>query len=213
LIDIDLFKQVNDTLGHQAGDKALQEIAHRISNTTREIDLVCRIGGEEFAVIMPVSNRAESARAAERIRIAVESSPIVMKGQNVHLTISIGIANTLKGDDASLIFRRCDAALYGSKQRGRNCSTVHDGASCIAVENVNNQSTLRPIINSDIPEPLNVTSSKVMIVDDEPSTAIVVKKYLKTAGFERLLVETDSTIAVARIIEEKPDLLLLDVHK
>ena len=212
LIDIDHFKKINDTFGHQAGDQALQVISQCIMRTTRDLDLVCRVGGEEFAVIMPVGNKAESARAAERIRQAVENCSIVLKGQNVHLTISIGIANTLKGDDVSLIFRRCDAALYGSKQRGRNCTTFHDGSSCIAVENVNNQSTLRPIVVSDVPEQLNVTSSKVMIIDDEPSTAIVVKKYLKTAGFERLLVETDSENAVQKIIEEKPDLLLLDVH-
>ncbi len=212
MIDIDLFKKVNDTFGHQPGDLALQMIADTISKTTREIDLVCRVGGEEFAVIMPVSNKAESARAAERIRLAVEASPIVLKGQKVHLTVSIGIANTLKGDDTSLIFRRCDAALYGSKQRGRNCTTFHDGSSCVAVENVNNQNMMRPLLDDHVPEQLKVTSSKVMIIDDEPSTAFVVKKYLKTAGFERLLVETDSRNVVASIITEKPDLLLLDVH-
>ena len=212
MIDIDHFKSVNDTFGHQSGDKALKMIADTIGHTTREIDLVCRIGGEEFAVIMPVGNKTESARAAERIRQAVERNPIVLEGQKVYLTISIGIANTLKGDDPSLIYRRCDAALYGSKQRGRNCTTFHDGSTCVAVENVNNQSTLRPIQVNDVPETPNVTSSKVMIIDDELSTAIVVKKYLEMAGFERLHVETDSRNAVAKVIEEKPDLLLLDVH-
>ncbi len=212
LIDIDHFKKVNDTFGHQAGDVALQSISASITRATREIDLVCRIGGEEFAVIMPISNRFESARAAERIRQSIEKTSVILKGQKVRLTISIGVANTLKGDDTSLIFRRCDAALYGSKQRGRNCTTAHDGSSCIAIKDVNSNNLQKPILVKDVPEQLNVTSAKVMIVDDEPSTAIVVKKYLKTAGFERLLIETDSTNAVERIIEEKPDLLLLDVH-
>ncbi|QEG22391.1 HD domain-containing protein [Mariniblastus fucicola] len=212
IIDIDHFKKINDTFGHQPGDKALKFIAETISSKTREIDLVCRIGGEEFAVIMPVSNKLESTRAAERIRREVESQPIVMKGQKVYLTISIGVTNTLKGDDSSLIFRRGDAALYGSKQNGRNCSTFHDGSGCIAVENVTKERTPRQVHITETPEPLNVTSSKVMIIDDEPSTAIVVKKYLKTAGFERLLVETDSTKAVDRIVKERPDILLLDIH-
>ena len=212
MIDIDHFKKVNDTFGHQAGDEALCMIADTISRTTREIDLVCRVGGEEFAVIMPVNNKAESTRAAERIRQAVESGPMVIQNQKIHFTISIGIANTLKGDDASLIYRRGDAALYSSKQRGRNCTTFHDGSACVAIDVVNNQLHPKPIHVSDIPEQLNVKSSKVMIIDDEPSTAIVVKKYLRTAGFERLLVETDSRNAIERICEEKPDLLLLDIH-
>lgn len=212
MIDIDHFKKINDTFGHQAGDEALQLIAETIRDGTREIDLVCRIGGEEFAVIMPVNNKLESTRAAERIRKLVESNHITLKGQKVHLTISIGVTNTLKGDDPSLIYRRCDAALYGSKQSGRNCSTFHDGSGCVPVENVTAHRTPRQIQAAATPESVSVTSSKVMIIDDEPSTAIVVKKYLKTAGFERLIVETDSTLAVDKIIEEKPDILLLDIH-
>ena len=212
MIDIDHFKNVNDTFGHQAGDRALQFVAETIGSKTREIDLVCRVGGEEFAVIMPVSTKLESTRAAERIRKEVESQAIMLKGQKVHLTISIGVTNTLKGDDTSLIYRRCDAALYSSKQRNRNCSTFHDGSSCLPVENVTTQRTSRIAKPVDTPESISVTSSKVMIIDDEPSTAIVVKKYLKTAGFERLLVETDSTKAIQRITEEKPDILLMDIH-
>lgn len=212
MIDIDHFKPVNDTHGHQAGDKALQLVADTISSKTREIDLVCRIGGEEFAVIMPVNTKLESTRAAERIRNEVESNPIMLNGQKVHLTISIGITNTLKGDDPSLIFRRCDAALYGSKQCGRNRSTFHDGSGCVAVENVTAQRTPRPVQSSDQPEPVSVTSSKVMIVDADTSIANAVKEYLKNAGFERLIIETDASKAVDRIVKEKPDILLMDIH-
>lgn len=212
IIDIDHFKNVNDTFGHQAGDKALQWIADVIGSKTREIDLVCRVGGEEFAVIMPVNTKLESTRAAERIRKAVESDPIRITGQNVNLTISIGITNTLKGDDPSLIFRRCDAALYESKQRGRNCSTFHDGTGCVAVENVTAQRTPRPVQIVDTPESVNVTSSKVMIVDDELSTTKIVKTYLQNAGFGRIVTETDSTKAVEKICTEKPDIILMDIH-
>lgn len=212
MIDIDLFKKINDTFGHQAGDEALRQIADTICEGTREIDLVCRIGGEEFAVIMPLNNKLESTRAAERIRRQVENSPIALRGQKIHLTVSIGVTNTLKGDDPELIYRRCDAALYASKQNGRNRSTFHDGSGCVPVENVTAHRIPRQTQITETPEPVSVISSKVMIVDDEASTAIVVKKYLKTAGFKRLIVETDSTLAIEKIISEKPDILLLDIH-
>ena len=75
MLDIDHFKKINDTFGHQAGDEALRSIAHVIGRKIREIDLLCRIGGEEFAVIMPVSNRLESTRAGERIRREVRAEP------------------------------------------------------------------------------------------------------------------------------------------
>jgi len=213
MLDIDHFKTINDTFGHQAGDEALRMIAEIIAAKTRELDLLCRIGGEEFAVIMPVSNKLESTRAAERIRREVEENPLVLKGQEVPLTISIGVTNTLKGDDPSLMFRRCDAALYGSKQRGRNCSTFHDGSGCIAVENLTgNRPATRRTQTLEAPEPVKVTSSKVLIIDDEPSTALIVKKYLKTAGFEETIVQTDSKLGVESIVKEAPDLVLLDIH-
>ena len=212
MIDVDHFKCINDTYGHYAGDKALCQIATVIADKVREIDLLCRVGGEEFAVIMPVKNRLESVAAAKRIRSAIEQTPLLMKGDEVKLTISIGIANTLKGDDAALIFRRCDAALYGSKERGRNCCTFHDGSECLPVEQVEATRAIRKSRPVESPKAYDVTHSKVMIVDDELSTAIVVKKYLKSSGFSELLVETDAAKAADRIIEEAPDIVLLDIH-
>ena len=213
MIDIDRFKDINDTFGHHAGDNALRHIATAIESRVREIDLLCRIGGEEFAVIMPVRNRLESTAAAERIRREVERNPIVLQGKAVNITISIGVTNTLKGDDPTMIFRRCDAALYGSKKRGRNCCTFHDGSDCVSVEQVAaGRKAEKSRVTIQEPESCNVTEAKVMIIDDEPSTAIVVKKYLKKAGFTKLSVETDSTKAAERITTEVPDILLLDVH-
>ena len=214
IIDIDHFKLINDTFGHQAGDEAIRSIARIIGQKIREIDLLCRIGGEEFAVIMPVSNKLESTLAAERIRDAVAQSPLTLQGQQVGLRISIGITNTLKGDDPSLMYRRCDAALYGSKQRGRNCSTFHDGSGCVPVEDMTGErpTARTKTVTETTPKTADVTNAKVMIIDDEPSTAAIVKKYLKTAGFEKLLVQTDSKLAEQMIIEEAPDLVLLDIH-
>ena len=129
--DIDHFKQVNDKFGHQAGDMALQQVAEIIRQSTRKMDLVCRIGGEEFAVILPVTRNCESNQTAERIREHVESTIFRTQDAALRLTISVGVANAMKGDDAQLLFRRADTALYASKQRNRNCSTLHDGANVL----------------------------------------------------------------------------------
>ena len=211
MLDVDHFKSINDSFGHSSGDIALSQIAAEINSRVREIDLLCRIGGEEFAVIMPVKNRLESTAAAERIRTAIENSPLSINGEQVPLTVSIGIANTLKGDDTDMIFRRCDAALYASKQRGRNCSTYHDGSACLAVDQIRSGRKPRRVHAPEEPKVLDVTDSKVMIIDDHRSTATWIEAYLKDAGFTKLLVETNSTVAASRIVEEAPDIVLLDL--
>lgn len=211
VIDIDHFKQINDKYGHQVGDDALQMISEVIRQTTRKMDLVCRIGGEEFAVILPVTRICESNQTAERIRERVEQTIIQTSQVALQLTVSVGVANAMKGDDAELLFRRADTALYAGKQRGRNCSTLHDGAKCIAIEATKDDDTSVVKAFKD-PAELNITACSVFIVDDEPSTVAVVKKYLSQGGFERISTETDSTRAFERIEREEPDLVLLDIR-
>lgn len=212
LLDIDHFKHVNDKYGHQAGDQALKKIADTILQCTRRMDLVCRVGGEEFAVILPVTRSCESNQAAERIRKRIEQTTIQAGDRELNLTVSVGIANAMKGDDANLIFRRADTSLYAGKQRGRNCSTLHDGAKCVAIESTGANATEESKLVFKDPVDLNVTACSVMIIDDEPSTVAVVKKYLQLGGFERLATETDSKEAFARIKAEVPDLVLLDIQ-
>ncbi len=211
LIDIDHFKMVNDRFGHHAGDVAIQKIAETIRQSTREMDLVCRIGGEEFAVIFPVTRTCESNQAAERIRKKIENTYIKTETATLQLTISVGIANAMKGDNAHLLFRRADTALYAGKQRGRNCSTLHDGAKCVALEKAKTNRIGHYQPRKDSVD-MNVTAASVLIIDDEPSTVAVVKKYLSQGGFERLTTETNSTKAFHRILREIPDLVLLDIR-
>jgi two-component system cell cycle response regulator len=130
IIDIDHFKAVNDTYGHDAGDDVLREFSDRLRSCIRGIDLACRHGGEEFVVVMPDTDLGVANKVAERIRrrIAGEPFPIERGSRNVEVTISIGLAGRIGPQDkAALIMKRADAALYLAKRNGRN-RVVSDAA-------------------------------------------------------------------------------------
>jgi two-component system cell cycle response regulator len=123
ILDIDFFKPINDTYGHDAGDDVLREFAMRVRKAIRGIDLACRYGGEEFVVVMPDTDMAVASMVAERLRrrIAGEPFPLAQADQAIEVTISIGIA-VLNGaqDSAPALLRRADQALYRAKRDGRN---------------------------------------------------------------------------------------------
>jgi two-component system cell cycle response regulator len=123
VIDIDYFKAINDTDGHDAGDDVLRDFALRLKRSIRGIDLACRYGGEEFVIVMPETDMAVAAMVAERLRrrIAAEPFPIQQGARAVPVTISIGIA-ALRGNDdtAAALLKRADQALYRAKRDGRN---------------------------------------------------------------------------------------------
>lgn len=116
IIDIDRFKKVNDQHGHQAGDEALVTLAGVLKSTSRATDLAARFGGDEFVVLMPLTDPEAGQAAAERIRCAVTRDAAGMA-----LTVSVGIAS-LRGDDAVLeeLMAQADQALYHAKRRGRD---------------------------------------------------------------------------------------------
>lgn len=119
--DLDRFKQLNDTLGHAAGDAALRHVAGVLQAQIRDGDLVARIGGEEFAVWLPETPLAEGMEVAERIRRAIESSAWHWSGTRYPLTTSCGVANyPLTVGDVTNLRVAADAALYKAKQAGRN---------------------------------------------------------------------------------------------
>jgi two-component system cell cycle response regulator len=122
VLDIDYFKSVNDTHGHDAGDDVLREFALRIKKSIRGIDLACRFGGEEFVVVMPETDLAVATMVAERLRrkIASEPFPIQKGARSIEVTISIGIAALGGGDTAASVLKRADQALYRAKRDGRN---------------------------------------------------------------------------------------------
>jgi two-component system cell cycle response regulator len=126
MIDIDHFKQVNDRYGHIAGDAVLKEISQRLSNGVRPSDFFVRMGGEEFAVIMPETSLENAAKIADRLRHKIAESTIAIPGSDeglkISVTVSIGIADTYphKEGEPNMVFKRADSALYRAKEGGRN---------------------------------------------------------------------------------------------
>lgn len=129
LIDVDHFKAVNDNYGHPCGDKVLINIAEILNSSLRVSDTLCRIGGEEFAVLCKRSNKKDSLIIAEKLRSAVESTMVNCAAKQVKCTISIGITTIVgKGTkyDQHDIYRQSDIAVYHSKQTGRNQAIHYD---------------------------------------------------------------------------------------
>jgi two-component system, cell cycle response regulator len=123
LIDIDHFKSVNDTFGHQAGDHVLQQVSSVLSSTLRTEDMCARFGGEEFAIIVRDTSPADALVVAERLRALVAANQISWAGQHLNVTVSVGMACSLvmaPSDDSAALLRRADEALYEAKRSGRN---------------------------------------------------------------------------------------------
>lgn len=121
LVDLDHFKRVNDTLGHTAGDAALTHVARVMRGTLREQDLAARVGGEEFGVWLPNTDREQARQVAERVRAAIAHAPVQWAGNEIPLTCSVGLAT--RPDTVTQVanlYAAADAALYRAKQGGRN---------------------------------------------------------------------------------------------
>ncbi|HSW06850.1 sensor domain-containing diguanylate cyclase [Aquabacterium sp.] len=125
MIDIDHFKKINDTLGHAAGDAVLLTVAQVLTASAREVDVIGRLGGEEFGVLLPRSEHMTVRRAAERLRQALGDAETSWKDQPIRLTVSIGAALGTDADEApSHVLERADRALYQAKNNGRNRTVV-----------------------------------------------------------------------------------------
>lgn len=121
IIDVDHFKRINDQLGHQGGDLALVEAVTRIRDALRSEDLVGRLGGEEFVVVMPNTDAQSAIAAGERIRTAFSGRAMAIHGQAIPVTVSVGIAVMQPEDQQfSQLLRRADHAMYAAKAAGRN---------------------------------------------------------------------------------------------
>jgi len=122
-LDIDFFKNVNDTFGHDVGDEVLKMVAKTYSNSVRSSDYVGRWGGEEFIVIFSNCNEDKLKKLSERIRMLVEKSCVKINGDSIKVTISIGATLVKQGDTMDSIVGRADKLMYASKTNGRNICT------------------------------------------------------------------------------------------
>ena len=120
MVDIDHFKKVNDSFGHAVGDEVLKRVARLLSNSLRAGDAVVRYGGEEFLVILAEVGISIAAKVGERARQNVADHPIKVNGQEIPVTISVGVAERRDDEDRDALISRADTALYKAKQAGRN---------------------------------------------------------------------------------------------
>ena len=127
MIDVDRFKRVNDSYGHQTGDAVLRQVARCVAGSIRDTDVLSRYGGEEFAVLLNNTNASGALKLAERIRRNMESTSFSAdEGQAIPVTISLGVASLAAGDDSVQLIKKADQALYAAKEAGRNCIRCHE---------------------------------------------------------------------------------------
>ena len=131
-VDIDHFKRINDTYGHEVGDQVIQAVATHLQGGLRHSDIVARFGGEEFAIGLLISANDDAAIVAEKIRHLISASPVVCGEHSISVTASLGVAACSVGEhlDVDSLIRKADTALYSAKQSGRNrvCTDVGDFA-------------------------------------------------------------------------------------
>lgn len=134
MLDVDHFKSVNDLYGHKVGDEVLKHVAKVMANVTQESGLVGRIGGEEFAIMLPKANKQDALKIADIIRVEVSQAAVLLAdGQHIKVTLSAGVAQCCEQAEEAInidrLFARADAALYQAKESGRNLVVAH-GMAC-----------------------------------------------------------------------------------
>lgn len=125
-LDLDGFKRLNDSLGHAAGDELLAEVSRRLRTCVRAADTVARMGGDEFAILLGTSRSREDGEVMARRVSDVLEAPFPLGGKTVSITASIGVTSTAHGADAEELLRNADLAMYGAKQRGKDCWVVYE---------------------------------------------------------------------------------------
>ncbi len=127
MVDVDRFKNVNDRFGHAAGDRALNAIAEAISSQCRQTDMPCRYGGEEFGILAPAESAQAAMALAQRCCQAVERIRLPHPGQDVRVTVSLGVADSIHADSLDDVIEQADNAMYRAKDAGRNTVCLAEG--------------------------------------------------------------------------------------
>lgn len=126
MVDLDRFKSVNDRFGHETGDRALEQVSAALAGEVRVEDLIGRVGGEEFVVLLPGMHAGAGQGIAERIRLAIKGEPLLVNGMPLPLSVSVGVSELRdSSDDLSVMMRRADQAMYAAKSDGRDRVKLH----------------------------------------------------------------------------------------
>lgn len=234
--DIDHFKKVNDTYGHDVGDLVLKETARRLRDAARVGESVCRIGGEEFLILCPKATEANAAVAAERFRADVVNQPIVTRDGRLVVSISVGVAqrNRLTATTDELL-RLADDALYAAKRSGRNrvcvasslqqagATPAVSGDTCIgaAPAALHVDGAAPPAAarldagrdTSDLTMEVDAPGerpARILVVDDDPAARAWCRRMLERASYE-VFDAVDGLDALTQVALRAPDVIVLDV--
>lgn len=126
IVDIDLFKTINDRYGHAGGDCLLKSVSEDLRKSVREYDIVARWGGDEFFLLLPVTNAENAVGLAERISKTVEQRKYVYENQTLSVTLTLGVSVIRRGDTVASIIKKTDLVMYQGKRAGRNCVILFD---------------------------------------------------------------------------------------
>lgn len=196
MADLDRFKNINDTFGHDAGDRVIELFGQLLMGAVRTEDLPARWGGEEFVILLSHADVDGAAKVAERVRTALEQARC--PGVTLPLTASFGVAALAVGESGDSLVRRADSALRQAKLEGRNRVVIaSDEGGFIPAET--------PV------ERIAAGNSLVLVVDDDPVTVMMLEGILRNAGFETAS-GSDGGEAISKSLSLHPDLLLLDVQ-
>lgn len=133
ILDVDHFKKFNDTHGHQAGDEVLRQVARSLQDSTRDMDIPCRYGGEEFAIILPATEAHDVLGLADRVRESIANLKVPFEGKTLRVTASLGLGQIGVQEDPAELLKRADEALYVSKDSGRNCGHLSEGSEFLPI--------------------------------------------------------------------------------
>lgn len=204
-IDIDHFKRVNDTHGHDVGDEVLRALAANLRKLVRGGERLCRVGGEEFLLICPGATTSDAGKAAERLRSAVEAHPIRARIGTITATISAGVATRRRGDTGvEDMLRRADDALYVAKRGGRNRIAL---ASLVPTLDTGSASRDDGAF-SNAGAPTTAPKGTVLVVSDDAGTTAAARRCLEGDGYA-VTNAGDRVSALERLSDSPPHLILV----
>jgi diguanylate cyclase (GGDEF)-like protein len=198
MIDIDHFKRINDTYGHQVGDTVIKELAEVATRMVRPSDILARYGGEEFVVSLPDTDADQARVVAERLRAAVEAAAVISDDGAIRFTVSIGFATCSHGTPLREAMARADQALYAAKRNGRNRVEASIAAPPDAP----------PPASADAPAADAAQAARaILVVDDETEIRELLAGWLRDSGYD--VVTAPNASAALRMVQAEPSIALL----